>query len=91
LAARTRIEDTVIDLTQAGRVAHSIEDRWSDRHRDSAHATAGLITLRYNWADVTLRPCQVAGQVADVLRQRGGPVRVRRCGPGCAVNVARSA
>jgi Transcriptional regulator, AbiEi antitoxin len=84
-------EDAGLAVELDGQAAHSIEDRWSDMHRDNAHATAGLITLRYNWADVTLRPCQVAGQVADVLRQRGRPVRVRRCGPGCAVNVTRSA
>lgn len=96
LGLRTRYvdnlyEDAGVAVELDGQVAHSIEDRWADMHRDNAHATAGLITLRYNWTDVTLRPCLVAEQVADVLRQRGTPVRLRRCGPGCTVKEARSA
>jgi hypothetical protein len=95
LGLRTRYvdnlyEDAGLAVELDGQVAHSIEDRWADMHRDNAHATAGLITLRYNWADVTLRPCLVAGQVGQVLRQRGTAVRLRRCGPHCTVQKAGS-
>ena len=68
-----------------GQAAHPVEDRWADMHRDNAHAAVGLITLRYSWADVTLRPCQVAREVGAVLRRRGAPVVPRRCGRNCAV------
>jgi hypothetical protein len=71
-----------------GQVAHPIERRWADVHRDNAHATVGLITLRYSWADVTARPCLVAGQVAAVLQQRGATVRLRSCGPRCTAGEA---
>ncbi|HUZ27409.1 MAG TPA: hypothetical protein VMV07_26970 [Streptosporangiaceae bacterium] len=93
LGLRTRYldnlyEDAGLAVELDGQAAHPIEDRWADMHRDNAHATAGLITLRYSWADVTLRPCLVAGQVAEVLRLRGTAVRLRRCGPRCTVQEA---
>jgi hypothetical protein len=89
LGRRTRYLDNLYDAAGLaveldGQVAHSIEQRWADMHRDNAHATVGLITLRYSWADVTARPCLVAGQVAEVLQQRGAPVGLRPCGAGCA-------
>jgi len=71
-----------------GQLAHAVEQRWADMRRDNAHAVAGLTTLRYNWTDVTLRPCEVAQQVADVLRVRGAAPAVRRCSVGCPVGVA---
>jgi very-short-patch-repair endonuclease len=77
-------EGAALAVELDGQVAHSIADRWTDMHRDNAHAAVGLITLRYSWADVTQRPCLVAGQVTQVLRQRGTVVRLRRCGPRCA-------
>jgi hypothetical protein len=66
-----------------GQVAHAIEERWADMHRDNVHAAAGFVTLRYNWADVTGRACTVAWQVGEVLRQRGSSVTLRRCRPSC--------
>jgi len=68
-----------------GQVAHAIEDRWMDMHRDNVHAAAGIMTLRYNWADVDERPCSVAAQIAEVLGKRGMAVPLRRCGIGCAI------
>jgi hypothetical protein len=67
-----------------GQVAHPIEQRWADVRRDNTHAATGLLTLRYNWADVTTQPCTVARQAAEVLRQRGTPVTLRPCRPACA-------
>lgn len=73
-----------------GQVAHAAETRWADVRRDNAHATIGILTLRYNWSDVTRRPCAVAQEVAMVLERRGVPVVLRMCGPGCAVTAPRA-
>jgi hypothetical protein len=67
-----------------GRAVHPAEARWRDIHRDNASAEAGIITLRYNWADVTAEPCRVATEVARVLQLHGWTGRLRPCGPGCA-------
>jgi very-short-patch-repair endonuclease len=67
-----------------GQAAHPMERRWADIRRDNAHATEGLITLRYSWSDVAGQPCLVASQIAQVLTQRGTPVTLRRCSPTCA-------
>jgi len=66
-----------------GRVAHPVEARWQDIHRDNFFAATGIITLRYSWADITNRPCLVAAQIAVLLRQRGWTGTFRRCGPMC--------
>jgi hypothetical protein len=66
-----------------GRAAHPAEARWRDIHRDNASAAAGIVTLRYNWADVAVRPCQVAAEIGRVLRARGWPGQLRSCRPGC--------
>ncbi len=67
-----------------GVVAHPPGERWRDFRRDNAGVVDGIVTLRYGWADVTGRPCEVAGQVAAVLRGRGWAGSVRPCGPSCA-------
>ena len=69
-----------------GQAAHPVEKRWMDIHRDNFCARSGIVTLRYNWADVTSRPCWVAAELSDVLRSRGWPGRPRRCGPSCVVD-----
>jgi len=69
-----------------GAVAHPAEARWRDRHRDNAAAVDGIVTLRYSWTDVTRRPCQVAAEVAAVLRRRGWRGSPRPCpGPACVI------
>jgi hypothetical protein len=67
-----------------GLVAHPPGERWRDFQRDNAGAADGIMTLRYGWADVTGRPCEVAGQVAAVLRRRGWAGSAQACGPACA-------
>ena len=67
-----------------GRVAHPGDQRWLDIQRDNAAAAGGILTLRYGWYDVTERPCQVAAQVAEVLRLRGYAL-ARGCSPACPV------
>jgi hypothetical protein len=66
-----------------GRAAHPEEERWKDAHRDNASAARGLVTLRYSYADVMHRPCEVAAEVARALRGRGDFGDLRACGAGC--------
>jgi hypothetical protein len=68
-----------------GKTAHPDERRWSDIRRDNETAADGLITLRYGYRDLRVTPCQVAGQVGQVLIVRGWTGRPRRCSPGCPV------
>jgi len=87
--ARTRYLDNLyrefgVAVELDGQAAHPAETRWHDIHRDNACAAAGIITLRYGWADVTMHPCRVAGEIAHVLRLRGWTGSLHRCGPGCA-------
>jgi len=79
--ARYREYGVAVELD--GRASHPDEQRWQDKHRDNAAAAAGIVTLRYGWADVTERSCETAREVASVLASRGWPGRLRRCGPGC--------
>jgi hypothetical protein len=76
-------EDFGLAVELDGIASHSAETRWQDIHRDNHFASAGIITLRYNWADVTQRPCQVASEVALVLRSRGWTGTLLSCRPGC--------
>lgn len=62
-----------------GRIGHVEEGAWRDRRRDNAHALAGWTTLRFGWAEVTTCPCELAAQVAAVLRARGWPGEISRC------------
>jgi very-short-patch-repair endonuclease len=69
-----------------GRLGHADADSvWRDMARDNASVIRAETTLRYGWADVTGRPCQVARQVGVALRQRGwpGPADPSKCG-ACA-------
>ena len=68
-----------------GQAAHPAESRWRDVRRDNASTAGGQGTLRYGWADVTGRPCFVAGQVAAALAARGWAGPPRRCGRGCGL------
>ena len=69
-----------------GRVAHPGDTRWLDIQRDNAAATGGLITLRYGYREVTMTPCLVARQVAEVLRLRGWRGSARPCSAKCPLN-----
>jgi hypothetical protein len=79
--ARYREYGVAVELD--GRASHPDEQRWQDKHRDNASAAAGIVTLRYGWADVTERSCETAREVATVLGSRGWKGRLRPCGPGC--------
>lgn len=86
---RTRYVDNLYEEAKLaveldGRAAHPPEQRWDDSHRDNELASVGVLTVRYNWADVNNRACSVAAQVGELLRIRGTAVRLRRCGPSCS-------
>ena len=72
-----------------GQVAHPAETRWRDVRRDNAGLAEGVVTLRYGYADVCERACQVAAEVSQVLQVRGWPGQPRRCGPGCTSGPGR--
>lgn len=72
---------TVVELD--GRLAHPEDSQRKDKARDNAATVAGMQTLRYGWTQVRREPCQVAVEVAKVLRQQGWPGRPRACSPGC--------
>jgi very-short-patch-repair endonuclease len=82
-------EDQRVAVELDGRAAHPAQNRWADIHRDNFFARYGIITLRYNWSDVTGRPCQVAAELSAILRGQGWPGSAQPCGPVCAVR-ARS-
>jgi hypothetical protein len=66
-----------------GRLAHPDENQWKDKARDNAAVVAGMQTLRYGWTQVRREPCEIAIEVAMVLRLHGWPSRPRACSPGC--------
>jgi hypothetical protein len=81
-------QEYLVVVETDGAAAHPESSRWRDMARDNAAAATGIITLRYSWSDVTTRPCQVAGQVAAVLRTRGWTGSPAKCRPGCPVTIA---
>lgn len=72
---------TLVELD--GRAADPQEARWRDMRRDNANAADGQVTLRYSWTDVSERSCEVAQEIASVLRRRGWTGTPRRCGSAC--------
>jgi very-short-patch-repair endonuclease len=76
-------EDLGLAVELDGLAAHPAESRWRDMRRDSFFASSGIITLRYSWADITTRPCQVAREIGLVLRQRGWTGALRACRASC--------
>ncbi len=71
-----------------GGAAHPAESRWRDIHRDNASAAAGMVTLRYGWADITEHPCRVASEIAAALHRGGWTGRLRPCGPACSALIS---
>jgi len=76
-------EEAQLAVELDGIAFHPPEQRWADSHRDNDHAGWGIVTLRYSWADIVNRPCEVAAQVGELLRRRGTPVGLRQCGAEC--------
>jgi hypothetical protein len=74
---------TIVELD--GRVAHPESSRHLDIARDNANLADGWVTLRYGWAEVSEKSCEIAAQLAVTLRRRGWPGPLRRCGPACRI------
>jgi len=73
-----------------GRGAHPPEEAFRDRRRDNRAARLGEVSLRYGWREVVATPCDVAAEVAQVLRSRGWTGKPRRCGPDCPAGVPQA-
>ena len=79
-------EEYLVAVEVDGAIAHPAEDKWLQARRDNAAAADGTITLRYSWADIVTRPCEVAAEIGAVLLGRGWPGGPRRCGPACGIS-----
>lgn len=66
-----------------GRLGHDrATEQWRDMRRDNRSELARLRHLRYGWGDLVDRPCAVAIEQAQVLRQQGWTGAFKRC-PTC--------
>jgi very-short-patch-repair endonuclease len=74
---------TLVELD--GLAAHPADLRWRDHRRDNAGVAGGMDVLRYGSADVTGRTCEVAVQVAVVLRRNGWSGTPTPCGSHCPI------
>jgi very-short-patch-repair endonuclease len=72
---------TLIELD--GPASHPAEEAPRDKKRDNAAVANGWDVLRYGVDEVVSQPCNVAREVAVVLRNNGWRGQPRRCGPGC--------
>jgi hypothetical protein len=74
------IEEYGVHIELDGRLGHDrTRERWRDMRRDNRSEVAGLRHLRYGWADLVDRPCAVAMEQAEVLRQQGWGGTFRPC------------
>lgn len=68
---------------------HPDDVRWRDDVRDNVAVLTGDAVLRFGWRAVVGQPCEVAAQVAAVLRDRGWQGEPHPCGPACPVGRPR--
>jgi hypothetical protein len=77
------IEEFGVHVELDGRLGHDRAlEIWRDFKRDNASVVQSLRHLRYGWADLLGKPCDVAIQQAIVLRQQQWPGPFIRC-PDC--------
>lgn len=57
-----------------------------DRRRDRAALRQGKVTMRAGWVDVAVEPCELAVDMALMLRQLGWDGWPKPCSPTCAVH-----
>jgi hypothetical protein len=77
------IREYGVHIELDGRLGHdAAREQWRDMRRDNRSEIARLRHLRYGWADIVDRPCEVAAQQAELLRQQGWPGHLKRC-PAC--------
>lgn len=67
-----------------GMLGHTGPDENHDTWRDSELLLMGVESLRFGWADVTERTCEVAARVAGVLQIRGWDGQLQLC-PSCPI------
>jgi very-short-patch-repair endonuclease len=66
-----------------GTAAHPADEQWRDKRRDNWNLVhADVVTLRFDWSDVTGQRCQTASDVAVRLRRNGWRGHFRPC-PRC--------
>jgi hypothetical protein len=74
------IEEYALHIEVDGRLGHDrARERWRDMRRDNRSEVLRLRELRYGWADVVDKPCEVAIEQARVLRQQGWTGPFMRC------------
>ncbi len=62
-----------------------VDEKFRDMRRDNAAVVRDEDPLGYGWTDVSDFPCEVALQVATVLRRNGWTGMPRPCRPGCTI------
>lgn len=74
------IEDFRLHVELDGRLGHDrARETWRDMRRDNQSERLRLRHLRYGWADMIDRPCEVAVEQAVILRQQGWRGTFTRC------------
>jgi hypothetical protein len=77
------VEEWRLHVELDGRLGHDrTREIWRDFRRDNRSEVAKLRHLRYGWSDMIDRPCEIAREQADILRQQGWRGEFRRC-PSC--------
>lgn len=70
-----------------GRLGHDrAAEIWRDHRRDNRSELLNLRSLRYGWADMFDRECEVAAEQAAIFRQEGWTGTFTRC-PRCPATV----
>jgi hypothetical protein len=85
------VEEFDLHVELDGRLGHDrAREIWRDMRRDNASEIRGMAHLRYGWADLADRGCEVAIEQARVMRRRGWRGRFRpcpRCPPGSVADL----
>lgn len=77
------VEEYRLHVELDGRLGHDrATEVWRDFRRDNRSEVLRLRHLRYGWADMIDKECQVAAEQAEILRQQGWTGHFRRC-PKC--------
>lgn len=63
----------------------------ADRQRDRRASAQGITTIRVTWWDVDRDPCDVAHDLAQILRRRGWRGSPVACSPACQLGSRRPA
>jgi hypothetical protein len=74
-----------VNVELDGRVGHDGPAKLRDNRRDNRRVADGGRVLRYGWADVNVRACATARQVAGALSSGGWTGTPERCAARCAI------